>query len=307
LSNAWKYKFTVLTPTYNRAHTLPRVYESLKKQTFRDFEWIIVDDGSKDNTRDVVAKWKHDGYFPIRYLWQKNFHKKTAFNLGVKAAKGRFVLPLDSDDEMLPEAMEKFNYYWKTIPENQREIFTGVTGLCQDKDGAIIGNKFPLNIFDSNSLETFYKYRITGEKYGFHRTDVLKKFPFPESVEGLVPESIVWSAISLDYKTRYVNEVLRVYHAENDSITLERDISKKSDGFALWSRDVLCNQLKFFIYKPIWFMYIAANYTRFHIHLNFSKYYKLNSVLPFLFVCIMFPAGVFLYFVDKIYAYYRLH
>src|SRR5437762_2817315 len=96
--------FTVFTPTYNRAGTLPRVYESLKAQTFRDFEWIIVDDGSADSTQELVQSWIGDLDFPIRYFRQQNQGKHVAVNLGVKEARGEFFLNLDSDDACVPEA-----------------------------------------------------------------------------------------------------------------------------------------------------------------------------------------------------------
>src|SRR3546814_8374382 len=84
--STWRHLFTVVTPTYNRAHTLERVYSSLREQSFQDFEWVIVDDGSTDNTRAMVMGWQQEANFPIHYMWQKNQHKKTAFNRGVRKA-----------------------------------------------------------------------------------------------------------------------------------------------------------------------------------------------------------------------------
>ena len=87
---SYQYLFTVFTPTYNRASTLPRVYEGLKPQTFRDFEWLIVDDGSRDNTRELVQMWQAEACFPIRYIYQPNRGKPTAFNRGVQEAQGSY-------------------------------------------------------------------------------------------------------------------------------------------------------------------------------------------------------------------------
>src|ERR1051325_4365322 len=117
------YRFTVCTPTYNRAHTLPRVYASLKSQTFRDFEWLIVDDGSTDNTRELVEAWQRENPFPIRLLWQKNSHTRTASTRGVKAAEAELFLTMDSDDEAVPEALEVLDRHWAAIPDAQREEF----------------------------------------------------------------------------------------------------------------------------------------------------------------------------------------
>ena len=93
MTDKYMYTFTVFTPTFNRAYTLPIVYESLKKQTFRDFEWLIVDDGSTDNTRDLVETWQKEAKFQIRYFWQKNGGKHRARNFGVSQAQGAFFLP----------------------------------------------------------------------------------------------------------------------------------------------------------------------------------------------------------------------
>jgi glycosyltransferase involved in cell wall biosynthesis len=301
-----EYRFTVLTPTYNRAHTLLRVYESLKRQTFRDFEWLIIDDGSTDNTKELVEKFQEDNFFHIHYFRQENAHKKTAFNRGVKEAKGQFFLTLDSDDEALPDALEIFNRHWCRIPENQREIFSAVTGLCVTAQGKIVGDKFPEDVFDSDSLEVRYRYRNGGEKWGFHRTAVLRKFPFPENVQGFVPESVVWSAIASRYKTRFVNDAVRVYHTEADSLSTQSCVSINADGQALWAREALCNELHWFRFKPLWFFYVAANYTRFHLHLNKKqpgKHWPLNGKFPKFLVFFMWPVGVVRYYYDALQEY----
>jgi glycosyltransferase involved in cell wall biosynthesis len=304
MNQDWQYRFTVFTPTFNRSHTLPRVHESLKQQTFRNFEWLIIDDGSTDNTQELVKIWQQENLFPIRYFWQENAHKKTAFNQGVQKAEGEFFLTLDSDDEALPNALEILNQHWQNIPELVRVEFSAVTGLCIDDTGKIVGSRYPTDVFDSDSLAIRYRYKIKGEKWGFQRTDVLRKFPFPENIQGLVPESVVWSAISSSYKTRFVNDVLRIYHAEVDSImhTGIANPQKDSDGLALWTRDVICNEWRWFFLDPLWFLKIAANYTRFHLHLQKrqpGKHWPLHGIVPHLFVVLMLPIGWGLYTFEK--------
>jgi glycosyltransferase involved in cell wall biosynthesis len=296
------YRFTVFTPTYNRAHTLLRVYESLKHQTFRDFEWLIVDDGSTDNTKELVEVWQKENPFPIRYFWQKNAHKKVAFNRGVKEARGELFICWDSDDAALPEALEIFNRHWRNIPEAERDGFSAVWCLCLDERGNIIGNKFPEDTFDSNMLEIVHRYKVTGEKWGAQRTDVLRQFPYPENVQGHVPESVVWSAIARKYKTRFINDALRIYYIETDSIMQTAAAGKNADGLALWPREELCNNLQWFCYNPKWFLKMAANYTRFHLHLqknNANKRWVLHGFFPRLLVVLMYPIGQLLYMLDK--------
>jgi len=294
------YRFTVFTPTYNRAHTLPRVYESLKRQTCHDFEWLIVDDGSTDNTRDLVESWQREKPFPIRYFWQENAHKKTAFNRGVKEAKGELFLPLDSDDEVLPSALEILDRHWCNIPLAERDGFSAVTGLCTNEGGVVVGSPFPADVFDSDPLAIRYRHQVEGEKWGFQRTDVLRRFPFPQDVQGLVPEGVVWSAIASHYKTRFVNDILRIYHTEADSIT-QMSVAKNADGLALWAREVLCNEWRWFHHNPKWFLKMAANYTRFHLHLQKvqgGKHWPLQGFIPRILVALLWPVGVLRYWLD---------
>ena len=199
-SQHYQYVFTVFTPTFNRAHTLHRVYESLKAQTYRDFEWLIVDDGSTDNTRKLVEQWQQENLFPIRYLYQENSGKHIAFNRGVREAKGELFLTFDSDDSCVPQALERFKYHWDSIPEDKKEKFSAVTALCINQEGEQIGNSFPFEVTDSDSIEIRTKYGVVGEKWGFQRTEVLKMFPFPEIPgEKFITEGIVWNRLSRQY------------------------------------------------------------------------------------------------------------
>src|SRR5690606_24599404 len=236
------YFFTVLTPTYNRAHTLERVYQSLCEQQFKDFEWLVIDDGSTDNTRNKIETWQVDSPFPIRYVWQSNQHKKTAFNTGVKQAWGRLIVALDSDDTLLPDSLHSMADVWRGIPDDLqsgyiavtalcarpggsidgdgspedvmdmtslgmnykwqlkdlKSGYIAVTGLCARPDGSIVGDRFPEDVMDMTSLDMNFKCHVKGEKFGCLQTQVLKHFPFPEDIDGFVPESMVWRAIARD-------------------------------------------------------------------------------------------------------------
>jgi glycosyltransferase involved in cell wall biosynthesis len=214
------FLFTVFTPTYNRAHTLHRVYDSLKAQTYRDFEWLIVDDGSTDDTKPLVEQWQKEAYFPIRYIYQENAGKHVACNRGLREAKGELFLTFDSDDACVPEALERFKYHWDSIPQDQRDKFSAVTALCVDQDGTLLGNTFPFNVTDSNSIEIHTKYNSFGDKWGFQRTEVLKEFPFPEIPgEKFIAEGIVWNRLSTKYQTRYVNEKLQIKEYRKDGLS----------------------------------------------------------------------------------------
>lgn len=275
---SYQYEFTVFTPTYNRAHTLDRVYESLKVQTYRDFEWLIVDDGSTDNTAETVKQWQKEANFSIRYLYKENGGKHTAFNLGLQEAKGELFLTFDSDDACLPQALERFKYHWDTIPEDKKNNFSAVTCLCADQHGKIVGNKFPLDPTDSDSLEISYKYKIWGEKWGFHRTDVLRKFPFTETIKNTyVPESLVWNRIAKKYKTRFVNEVLRIYWREEiTSLAHGGNPGRNALGRRLGHLTTLNEEIDWFRYNKMRFFRSAINYSRncFHLRISIVEQYK---------------------------------
>jgi len=301
-----RYVFTVFTPTYNRAHTLPRVYDSLKNQTYKNFEWLIVDDGSTDETESLVTRWIKEGLVPIRYFYKENGGKHTAMNLGIAKARGLFFLTLDSDDGCLPRALERFRYYWKTIPPQDRGHFSAVTGLCVNQFNRPVGGRFPTDIFDSEYLSNLYIHKIGGEKWGFQRTAVMKEFPFPEPSEKLsyVPEGIVWGAIARKYKTRYVNEYLRVYYDAGPESSL---VNQKPEKIALARRighlNVLNNHLDFFSRSPKLFILSAAQYVRFSLHAKRGLFRQLMDIDSNagrgLFVLAL-PLGVGVFLMDKL-------
>ena len=121
-------KITVFTPSYNRAATLPRAYECLKKQTFKNFEWIIIDDGSHDNTKEVVESFKKENsFFDIIYIYQENQGKHVATNNAVKICRGEFFITLDSDDACTNDALETFLSEWNKIPADKQSEYYGIS------------------------------------------------------------------------------------------------------------------------------------------------------------------------------------
>lgn len=262
MTRATPCTFTVFTATYNRAHTLRRVYESLARQTFRDFEWLIVDDGSTDETRRLVEAWPGKT-FPIRYFTQKHSGKHVAFNKGVREAQGLLFLSLDSDDELMANGLERFKFHWDSIPPERRTCFSAVTALCVDQRGNIVGDPFPQDILDSDSLELQFRYGVAGDKSGFQRTDILRRHPFPE-LHGLtfVPEGVVWFAIARSYKTRFVNEPLVTVHREAEP-HLSALTSSTARGRLFFHRMML-NEYSDVLYRsPRTLMKCLVNYCRY--------------------------------------------
>jgi glycosyltransferase involved in cell wall biosynthesis len=304
------FSFTVFTPTYNRAKTLYRVYESLCAQTFRDFEWVVVDDGSTDNTRTLVEGWQAQASFPIRYFYQQNKHKKAAYNLGVSKARGQLFLSMDSDDSCKPTAIERLWHHWQTIPETDRNAYSAVTVLCENETGKIFGKRFPADPnggwIDSDSIEMNYRYRMTGDKWGFQRTDVLRQFPFPqENISGLVPEAVVWERISEHYKTRFVNEVLYTCYAGEDQLTRGHSPEKHALGHAIACKSMLEHGAGYFLYAPLRLLNIAMNFARFNYHVQQQRQttpLNVEGLLPRLLATGMMPFGYTRFLLDR----YRL-
>lgn len=300
-----QYLFTVFTPTFNRVSTLPRVYESLRSQTLRDFEWLVVDDGSDDGTRAIVEAWKRDADFPIRYLWQENQGKHVAFNRGVREARGKFFLGFDSDDACVPKALERLKSCWDSIPELEKAGFTGVSVLCMDSLGNVIGDRFPEDIWDSNSLEFHYKYKLKGDKWGFHRTEVLRKYPFPV-LEGtkFVSENVVWFAVSRKYKTRFVNEKLYIYFTKSsgsaDQLTKKTSLQLAS-GLLILLQYELNNNLDWMRYAPLYFLKSAINYVRYAMHVHEphrARFGNVTNSFSKVLLVALFPLGLALYVKD---------
>ena len=298
------YLFTVFTPAYNRARTLPRVYESLQRQTFRDFEWLVLDDGSTDATRELVARWRAESSFPIRYIFQENQGKPAAFNHGVRQAQGQLFLTLDSDDGCVPEALERFKYHWDSIPEQEKTGFSAVTVLCKDQNGNLIGDKFPRDVLDSDTIEVTFKFGVTGEKWGFQRTDVLKQFPFPSVPNAkFISESVVWFALSRKYKTRYVNEALRIsYFADGADDHLSTLSPAVLPGRAYLHRFVL-NELIDWLYRtPKSLFRSAINFSRYSFGSGVgpaSQLKELHSTTAKLLVAAFIPVGFLMSLRDK--------
>lgn len=212
--------FTVFTPTYNRAHTLERVYRSLLNQTDLDFEWIIVDDGSTDGTAEVVANWQAEAVFPIRYIYQENKGKHAASNVGVREANGEMFLFFDSDDACIPEALECFKFHWDSMSREEKKRFSTISALCVNSTGQVISKEFRADIVDAETTWEQIALRSSGDLWGVNRTNILRQFPFPEIPgEKFIPEGIVWNRMAQQYSARFINTKLKLCEYRSDGLS----------------------------------------------------------------------------------------
>ena len=214
-------KITIITPTYNRAKTLPKVFESLLNQSFKGFLWIILDDGSTDNTHEVVQNFQLlNPFFEIIYKKNKNRHKFLTVLEGVKMVKTTYFMVIDSDDIYPENSLEILISEVEKI-DNQDD-YISVMGLSADENGKIVGDKYPNNGFDGSIFEMRYKYKVRGDKFGIFITKTYqrevsdKDFSHYEG-KGYIPQSVIFNEYDArGIKTRFVNKIVRFYLKDED-------------------------------------------------------------------------------------------
>lgn len=210
---------TIFTPTYNRAYILPQLYNSLKKQTIKDFEWLIVDDGSSDNTKELVNMWIDEKLVHIRYIMQKNSGKMKAHNTGVQNSDTELFFCVDSDDYIVDDAVEKVLNKWDSLSINEQKSLAGMVGYRGISEDFPIGNRFPENV-ERDSLSGFYQKGLSGDTSLIFRTEVIKKFPFPIiGKEKFITEAYVYDQIDRSYQLCAIPEVLTICEYRKDGLT----------------------------------------------------------------------------------------
>ena len=209
---------TVFTPTYNRAYILNDLYQSLCRQTCRKFEWLIVDDGSTDNTEGLVASWLDEGKMSLRYIKQPNGGNHRAINKGIQEANGDLFFIVDSDDYLAKNAIERILFFYGPIKDNHQ--FAGVSGVRAYPSGERIGGELSFDILEASTLELSMKYHISGDMAEVYKTDILRQYPFPEFAgEHFCPEALVWNRIAQRYKLYFFNEKIYVCDYLPDGLT----------------------------------------------------------------------------------------
>ena len=245
ITNPW---ITLATATYNREKELARLYSSILKiaETTKDkidFEWLIIDDGSSDNTTQIVSKWCDESQIAIRYYKQPNQGKHIAINNAIDIACGEMLLSIDSDDELLPDAIIILHDTWFSIPSDVRKHLKGVTARCVDPlTGNIIGTQIPTKYNGGKFLITSaqdlrHKYHIKGEMAGFNRLDILRRYPHqvkPDSGK-FMPENILWYTIGMEYDEYLIDQPIRAYHSDgNSALTAGNNRKRAPQNYYLW-------------------------------------------------------------------------
>lgn len=215
----YKFLFTVFTPTYNRSYIIGKLYESLIRQSFRDFEWLVVDDGSTDDTGTLIAKFVAENKIPIRYIRQENGGKHRAINRGVREAHGELFFIVDSDDYLADNALERTAQHYSKIRRNPE--FCGVSGLRILPNGEKAGGEENWSIIDATAKEIRTKYGVKGDLAEVWKTEILGRFPFPEfEGETFCGEMLVWRRIArAGYKLRFFYEKIYICDYLPDGLT----------------------------------------------------------------------------------------
>lgn len=228
---------TIFTPAYNRAHTLPRTYESLRNQTCKDFIWLVVDDGSIDNTRELVSSWMEaEKDFDIQYIYKENGGMHTAHNTAYENIHTELNTCIDSDDMMPSNAVELILKKWEEVKDKG---YAGIIGLDSDLEGNIIGKGFPAGLQET-TLCGYYASGGQGDKKLVYRTDVINQYPPYPVFEGekYVALGYKYRLIDQDYKLAVLDEVLVNvdYQPDGSSATMFKQYMKYPRGFAFWRK-----------------------------------------------------------------------
>ncbi len=206
-------KITVFTPVYNRPDTMQELFESLCAQTWRDFEWLIVDDGS---TPPLSANYKAD--FPIRCLRAPHGGKHRAINLGVSHAQGEFFFIVDSDARLPPDALQ---WVAATAAEVASDpAYAGIAGIRISPQGTKIGGGPDFGTINASALDIRYLHRIKGDLAEIYKTDILRQYPFPEFAgELFCPEALVWNRIARRHILRYCHQPIYICQYRPDGLS----------------------------------------------------------------------------------------
>lgn len=294
-----QFLFTVFTPLYNRKHTIDRVWKSLMEQTNKNFEWLIVNDGSEDGIEPILESYKNKADFPVRIFHQKNSGKHIAFNKAIDEAKGELLIPADSDDTFIPSTIETFEKYWKKYKD---ESISGISVLCKDENENIIGNKF---LFEgvSNHINVVYKQKIKGEKWGCVRVDILKKYKFPDMFGSkYFPLGYMWEPMGLEYNIFYLNIPLRTYFQDAENQLTNRRIFslgtlKASNFYAIWwMNNIFPKVYKYLTSKEVLRKYLSIWKSSFLINRSFFSVINDVEYLTTKIFVIMFYLPAFLLF-----------
>ena len=239
-------KFTIFTPTFNRKELLEKLYKSLQKQTYKDFEWLIVDDGSDDGTKEKAEEFLSEKKLDIKYYFKENGGKQRAYNFATDKANGELFICLDSDDEYVENGLETILKYWKKYEKNSNIAGMGYLSTYPNRE--VIGSSFPEKEMVSTQFDIYNKYGVKGDKGLMFRTKIIKKYKFPVfDDEKFITEAVVYNRICEKYKIVYVNEKIEIKEYQEDGLTAKYNnlLLRNPKGQALYHNEINSQNLSF--------------------------------------------------------------
>ena len=289
-------QLTIFTPTFNRAHLLPRLYESLKNQTIKDFVWMIIDDGSSDDTQSLVEQWQQENLIEIQYFYKKNGGMHTAHNLAYQKIETELNVCIDSDDAMPVNAVKDILDCWKSLGENSTS-YSGIIALDSDTNGNLLGKELPENMKSGSYNDIFYKYKMTGDKKFVLRTKAVRNYPLYPEFEGekLVPLGILYMMMGAKQHFAFLNKVLCVveYQEQGSTNTIFKQYFQSPHGF-MYARKMKLKYRSNLIEKIKNIIHLSTSVL---ILKNLRKPCENNSYA--IFVILALPLGLLNYFFLK--------
>ena len=214
-------KLTIYTPTYNRVHTLPRLYNSIRSQAKDKLIWIVVDDGSTDGTRELVQGWMDEGVIDIKYLYHENRGKMESINRVHKIITTELNACWDSDDYLAEGVVENILNKWRL---HGSDYHAGMVGLDIDLEGNLIGTPFPVDMKEGKFSDLKKKYGVVGDKKFIYRTDLCQKYPSYPRIEGekFPAPGYLYRLIDQDYNILVFNEVWSIVEYLKDGLSFNK-------------------------------------------------------------------------------------
>lgn len=281
----FKCKITIFTPTYNRAYILENLYQSICAQTYRDFEWLIVDDGSTDNTEDLINSWIGAAPFPIRYYKQKNGGKCRAINRGLDLAEGELFFVMDSDDYLTEDALEKIVFWESTI--HGKSGYCGVVGNRGSSKTSTVNTIFDEEYLDVCAFDRYPeyggKYHVDGDRAEAWYTAIHRMYKYPEfEGENYMPPAVAWDRMAHDgYKLRLFNDIIWICEYLPDGLSAYGNKRVLNNPY---SHGLICRQkADFFNYTPL--QKLKMDYS---FYCDFCNRMTISSIAD----CIMAPRCV---------------
>lgn len=222
----YQFRFSVFTATRNRAGMLYQLYQDLKAQTYKDFEWVVVNDGSCDNTDEVIKSIQKEDVLHIQYVSLIGEGKHSAWRAATPLFRGRYVVTADDDDHITTDMLTVFDKHWKRLEQSSEyDVFWEVRSRCKKNDGSLVGKALPSKEYDSDYNTISYKMKVYCEMVGCRKVEVLRNeasvpeyFPFMKDASNFA-EVIRWSRAARKYKTRFVSDVTRTYCETPESLS----------------------------------------------------------------------------------------